>query len=54
MASDEMDRLQARYFGVFAPASKLRAKIVKPEPEKAKEAVDDGGAETLTLGYALP
>jgi len=25
---------------------------VKPEPERAKGAVDDGGAKALTLGYA--
>ncbi|MGC4120056.1 MAG: transposase [Myxococcales bacterium] len=52
-----------RYFGAFAPASKVRARLVKPgsgrgkgyqgEPPEVPPELDDGGAEDARIGWEL-
>jgi hypothetical protein len=51
----------ARYFGVFAPSSKMRPKIIRPGHKRAKSCVDevprgeidDGGAEEAALAQQI-
>ena len=52
-----------RYFGAFAPASKVRARLVKPgagrgkgclgDPPVPPDALDDGGAEDARIAWEL-